>query len=96
VPSCCVTRNCSGVTAILSRELLRALRLANVVARNLHGQGPRAEAVRRDGCNARAAKGSARVMSAGVPPTTLFNDRGGSAAGPKPGRDSFTCKLGGA
>jgi hypothetical protein len=31
-----------------------------------------------------------------VPPATLLNDRGGSAAGPKPGAASFTVKLGGA
>ena len=32
-------------------------------------------------------------MSAGVPPATLLDDRGGAAAGPNPGRTRFSEKL---
>ena len=42
---------------------------ANSLAANLRGQGPRAEAERRAGCDVRAANSGARQDAGGVPPS---------------------------
>ena len=48
------------------------LRLANGSHANLRGQGPRAEASRRDACGVRAAISGARENAGGVPPSELL------------------------
>jgi len=57
----------------------------------LRGQGPRAEADAAHGVHACESRDAGRA-----PPTRFLTSRGGSAAGPKPGRASFYGELGAA